>query len=289
MKHVGDAELHNEDCLVAFKTLPTNSVDFIATDPPYFLDGMDNAWSDKDLKKKQAKAGAIGGLPVGMKFDPEQGKRLEQFFQIVSHEALRVLKPGGFMVAFSQGRLFHRLAIGAENAGFEVRDMLVWEHNGGQGKAFKQDHFVRKMKISLREQEKIIKKLQDRKTPQLRPKFEALLLAQKPKQGTFVENWLEWRTGLIQTQFEVQQTTVFNYRKPHKAKMIDHMTVKPIDLMARLIEVFSVKGQTVLDPFLGSGSTGVAALQAGRRFIGFEIEKRYFDMAEKRLRKYGKD
>src|SRR6202158_6114102 len=124
------------------------------------------------------------------------------------------------------------------------------------------------MKISLREQEKIIKKLQDRKTPQLRPKFEALLLAQKPKQGTFVENWLEWRTGLIQTQFEVQQTTVFNYRKPHKAKMIDHMTLKPIDLMARLIEVFSVKGQTVLDPFLGSGSTGVAGAPGGARVRG---------------------
>jgi site-specific DNA-methyltransferase (adenine-specific) len=289
MKQVGDATLHNEDCLVAFQRLRDNSVDFIATDPPYFLDGMDNEWSDKELRRKQSKAGAIGGLPVGMKFDPEQGKRLERFFERVSLNALRVLKPGGFMVAFSQGRLFHRLAIGAENAGFEVRDMLVWEHNGGQGKAFTQDHFVRKMKMPSDEKAKIIRTLQNRRTPQLRPKFEAVLLAQKPKQGTFVENWLEWRTGLIQTQFDVQQTTVFQYKKPHKGKMIDHMTVKPIDLMARLIEVFSVKGQTVLDPFLGSGTTGVAALEAGRKFIGFEIEKRYFDIATKRLKTYGKD
>src|ERR1700688_378496 len=289
MKQVGDATLHNEDCLVAFQRLRDNSVDFIAPDPPYFLDGMDNEWSDKELRRKQSKAGAIGGLPVGMKFDPEQGKRLERFFERVSLNALRVLKPGGFMVAFSQGRLFHRLAIGAENAGFEVRDMLVWEHNGGQGKAFTQDHFVRKMKMPSDEKAKIIRTLQNRRTPQLRPKFEAVLLAQKPKQGTFVENWLEWRTGLIQTQFDVQQTTVFQYKKPHKGKMIDHMTVKPIDLMARLIEVFSVKGQTVLDPFLGSGTTGVAALEAGRKFIGFEIEKRYFDIATKRLKTYGKD
>jgi site-specific DNA-methyltransferase (adenine-specific) len=289
MKQVGDATLYNEDCLIAFQRLHDNSVDFIATDPPYFLDGMDNEWSDKELKRKQSKAGAIGGLPVGMKFDPEQGKRLEHFFERVSLNALRVLKPGGFMVAFSQGRLFHRLAIGAENAGFEVRDMLVWEHNGGQGKAFTQDHFVRKMKMPADEKAKIISKLQNRRTPQLRPKFEAVLLAQKPKQGTFVENWLEWRTGLIQTQFDVQQTTVFRYKKPHKGKMIDHMTVKPIDLMARLIEVFSVKGQTVLDPFLGSGTTGVAALEAGRKFIGFEIEKRYFDLAAKRLKTHGKD
>ena len=62
------------------------------------------------------------------------------------------------------------------------------------------------------------------------------------------------------------------------------MTVKPIDLMERLIEVFSLKGQTILDPFLGSGTTGMASLKMGRKFIGFEIEKRYVDMAIKRLK-----
>lgn len=276
------------DCLDAFQKIANNSVDFIATDPPYFLDGMGSDWSDKELKKKEARAGAIRGLPVGMKFDPEQGKRLEEFFFNVSKEAVRVLKPGGFMVSFSQGRLFHRIAVAAEDAGFEVRDMLAWEHNGGQGKAFTQTHFVKKMKIPKEEKESIIKKLQDRKTPQLRPKFEAILLAQKPKQGTFVENWLKWKTGLIKADFETQQTTIFNYKKSHMRKEIDHMTIKPVDLMSRLIEVFSTKKQTVLDPFMGSGTTGVAALKTGRKFIGFEIEEKYFKIAEKRLKNYEK-
>lgn len=287
MKKIGDATIFNEDCLVAFKKLPGNSVDFIATDPPYFLHGMGDDWSDVKLKNGKTKAHTVGGLPVGMKFDPIQGLKLQRFFSKVSEEALRVLKPGGFMVAFSQPRLFHRMAVAAEDVGFEVRDMLVWEHDGGQGKAFKQDHFVKKMIMSDKEKEKIIQKLQGRKTPQIRPKFEAVLLAQKPKNGTFVNNWLDWETGLIKIDFELepQQSTVFNYKKPTKDETFEHMTVKPIDLMERLIEVFSLRGQTVLDPFLGSGTTGIAALKTGRKFIGFEIEKEYVDISVKRLKK----
>jgi site-specific DNA-methyltransferase (adenine-specific) len=288
-KTIGNAHIYLTDCLVGLKNLASPSVDFIATDPPYFLDGMGDEWSDRDLKEKEAKGGAVRGLPVGMKFDPRQGQRLELFFEQVSREVLRVLKPGGFMVSFSQGRLYHRLAIAAEDAGFEIRDLLIWEHDGGQGKAFTQDHFVKRMRMTAEEKEKIIQKLQGRKTPQLRPKFEAMLLAQKPKEGTFVENWMRWRTGLIQTDFEMQQTTVFPFKKYHKTEKIDHMTIKPIDLMQRLMEVFSMTGQTVLDPFMGTGTTGIAALASKRKFIGFEIEKKYFDIAAQRLQRTWKE
>lgn len=275
--------IENEDCLVGIKKLDENSIDFIATDPPYFLDGMDNSWSDNNLKSKASRARAIGGLPVGMKFDPEQGRKLEKFFYKISKELYRVLKPGGFMVAFSQGRLYHRMVTATEDAGFEIRDMLIWEHNGGQGKAFTQNHFVKKMKISNEEKERIIEKLDNRKTPQLRPKFEPIVLAQKPKEGTFVENWIKWNTGLIKTDFESSQTTALYYPKPHKSPEIDHMTVKPVNLMERLIEIFSIENQTVLDPFLGSGTTGVAAVKKGRNFVGFEIETKYCKIAHNRI------
>lgn len=286
MEKVGDATVFNEDCLVAFKKLADCSIDFIATDPPYFLDGLGNDWSDKKLKDKVSKAHAIGGLPVGMKFDPAQGKKLQDFFSKVSIEAIRVLKPGGFMVAFSQPRLYHRMTIAVEDAGFEIRDMLIWEHNGGQGKAFTQDHFVKKMHISEQKKAKIITKLESRKTPQIRPKFEAIILAQKPKEGTFIDNWLKWGTGLIQIDFplEPQQSTVLYYGKPAKEEDFEHMTVKPVDLMTRLIKIFTKEDQTVLDPFLGSGTTGVAALRCRRKFVGFEIEKKYVDLSLQRLR-----
>lgn len=63
----------------------------------------------------------------------------------------------------------------------------------------------------------------------------------------------------------------------------EHETQKPVALMAHYISNSSDPGQVVLDPFMGSGTTGVAALQLGRKFIGVEIEERYFDIACRRL------
>ena len=291
MVKIGDALIYNDDCLEAFKKISSNSIDLIATDPPYFLDVMGDNWSDSKLKNKTAKASTVGGLPVGMKFDPSQGRKLQNFFSKVSRESIRVLKPGGFLISFSQPRLFHRMAVASEDAGFEVRDMLIWEHSGGQGKAFTQEHFVKKMKLSANKKNEIISKLQGRKTPQIRPKFESILLAQKPREGTFVSNWLKWETGLIKVDFplEQQQSTIFSYSKPIKDEDFEHMTVKPVPLMRRLIEVFSMPGQLVLDPFLGSGTTAVAALKSGRNFVGFEIEKKYTDISIRRLKKLKKE
>ena len=114
-----------------------------------------------------------------------------------------------------------------------------------------------------------------------------MIIAQKPREGTFVSNWLNWGTGLVQLDFPkdgYQQTTVFSYRKPHKNREFNHMTIKPVGLFERLIEVFTVEGQCVLDPFLGSGTTAEAALRTGRKIVGFEINPEYFDVALTRAR-----
>jgi len=63
-----------------------------------------------------------------------------------------------------------------------------------------------------------------------------------------------------------------------------HPTLKPVDLMFHLVKLISFEGQTVLDPFIGSGSTGVACLKLKRDFIGYELEKDYFEIAKKRLK-----
>lgn len=62
-----------------------------------------------------------------------------------------------------------------------------------------------------------------------------------------------------------------------------HMTQKPIALMVELTQLFTSAGTVILDPFMGSGTTGVAALQLGRKFIGIECEERYFEIACSRL------
>lgn len=72
--------------------------------------------------------------------------------------------------------------------------------------------------------------------------------------------------------------------KKEKGKDNIHPTVKPIELMKYLVKLVTPKGALVLDPFMGSGTTGVAAIEVGCRFLGIEKEKDYFDIAEKRLK-----
>ena len=281
--------LYNDDCRNILRNMPDNSVDLIATDPPYFIDGMDNKWSHKNLRRresdKSSQTSSISGMPSSMKFDPNQGRKLQLFFNEVAPHLFRVLKPGGYIAAFAQPRLYHRLVVALEDAGFEIRDMLIWQHKGGQGKAFKFDRMVRTSKtIPDSKKESIIANMAGRKTPQLRPKFEPFVLGQKPREGTFVDNWTKWNTGLLQLEFDGrQQSTVFQYDKPNLRKKYDHMTIKPQALLERIVEMCTLKGQVVLDPFMGSGTTGVAARIKDRMFIGIDVDNVSFLHAKERL------
>lgn len=165
-------ELYADDCRVVLPTLEAESVHLVLTDPPYFLDGLDNGWAKGEGGPRGT--GAVGGLPVGMRFDPQQGRRLQEFLRPVADELYRVLKPGGFLLMFSAGRLYHRMATAVEDSGFEIRDLYVWSYRGkAQFKAFTLDHFVRRRTdIDENEKERIIRQLDGRRTPQLRPQFE---------------------------------------------------------------------------------------------------------------------
>ena len=282
-------KIYNQDCTKGLKTLPDNSIDCIITDPPYFIDGMGSEWNDTNLKAKASKSGVIGGLPVGMKFDKTQGERLQEFMSPLAKEFYRILKPGAFCIVFSQARLYHRMAMSLDLAGFEIRDMLAWKYEG-QAKAFSQTHFIKKDKSLTQEQkESLIKELEGYKTPQLKPQIEPMVMAQKAKEGTFVQNWQKHKLGLVNTKesldgkfpsnvMEVSKHT----RKNESDIKIEHLTPKPVCLISHLIRLFTQEGQIVLDPFMGSGSHGVAALNNHRFFIGYEIEKKYFEIAKKR-------
>lgn len=275
--------LFNNDCRNVLSQLPANKIDCVITDPPYFIDGMGDNWQLNSLKEKASKAGVVQSMPVGMKFDPQQGIDLQKFMEQVSKEVYRILKPGGFYLSFSQARLYHRMAMAIELSGFEIRDMLVWKREG-QAKAFSQDHFVYKMNISEEEKEKIIKSLDGRKTPQLKPQIEPIVLAQKPKEGTFVQNWLKYNIGLIDVTQSLDGMfpgTVMDVPKDKSA--IAHFTVKPLPLIEHLIKIFSPENAIICDPFLGSGTTGVACINTNRKFIGIELNDEYYKLAKERI------
>lgn len=113
--------IHHGDCLEVLKTLETGSIDAIVTDPPY------------GLTQNKGNNPSSGGF-MGKKWDNSvPGVHIWL-------ECLRVLKPGGHLLAFGGARTYHRLAVAIEDAGFEIRDQIMWVY--GQG--FPKNHNVSK-------------------------------------------------------------------------------------------------------------------------------------------------
>lgn len=285
-------DMKQGDCFKLIKELEDSSIDMIITDPPYFIDQFQCDWDTDYIEERTSKGKTVKNLPVGMKFDPKQGKRFGEFFYRFSKEAFRVLKPGGFFISFSQGRLYHRMAVASEDNGFLIKDMMVWHYTKqAQPKAFTMKHFILKKLakglIDKKEADRLLKKVGERKTPQLRPLLEPMMLSQKPLDGTFVENWDKWGTGLIDTSIRLDgrfPSNVLQIEKPAKDEYNNHPTVKPIELMEHMIRVFTKEGDTILDPFMGSGSTAISCLRSERNIIGYELDGKYFKIAEKRVK-----
>jgi site-specific DNA-methyltransferase (adenine-specific) len=418
---IGNATLYLGDCLDVLKTLPENSVDAIVTDPPYGLSFMGKKW-DYD----------VPGVDVWA-------------------ECLRVLKPGGHLLAFAGTRTQHRMAVRIEDAGFEIRDMIAWVYGSGFPKSHDVSKAIDKQAGAEREVvgSKITGNAKQRTSATgefadgnhggqqsvdvtapateaakqwqgwgtaLKPSLEPVTVARKPLIGTVAENVLEHGTGGLnidgcrvdgappsvpQPVFnsptgriygmktgegrngEMSQATgrwpanlihdgseevlagfpftTSGAKNPHiiKSKAADcvtsilqgldgklrdytasassgsaarffycakaskcdrdegleawpeqqssvgddraggdfnerlgktpgvrrnvHPTVKPTDLMRYLCRLVTPPGGVVLDPFMGSGSTGKAAALEGFAFIGIEREPEFFEIASRRI------
>lgn len=144
----GRVTLHSGECWDVLKTLPDAYIDSIVTDPPYALAFMGKAW------------------------DTGETANSVEFWS----EALRVLKPGGHIVAFGGTRTYHRMACAIEDAGFEIRDQLQWIYGSGFPKS---------------------RNIGDGWGTALKPACEPICLARKPLIGTVAANVLEHGTGAI--------------------------------------------------------------------------------------------
>lgn len=341
---IGNATLYLGDCKEIMRDIPDNSVDSIVTDPPYGLSFMGKKW-DYD----------VPGVDIWA-------------------ECLRVLKPGGHLLAFAGTRTQHRMAVRIEDAGFEIRDMIAWVYGSGFNKVgYIKDGGGQHVRKGW--------------GGSLKPALEPITVARKPLIGTVAANVLAHGTGALnidgcRVEAEVggrplrevaalrddvqysgnalagrvdgslassravgstdlgrwpanlihdgsdevvagfPQTTsgkpcgkrnattgfssgitsgaadltgygdtgsaarFFYCAKASKADRgagNTHPTVKPTDLMAYLCRLVTPPGGVVLDPFMGSGSTGKAAVHEGFRFIGCEREIEYFDIACRRI------
>lgn len=333
-------QLHLGDCLEVLAGLSDNSVDSIVTDPPYGLSFMGKKW-DYDVPSVA-----------------------------IWEQCLRVLKPGGHLLAFAGTRTQHRMAVRIEDAGFEIRDMIAWVYGSGFPKSLDVSKAIDK--AAGLERTQIIGKSARHGggivgngssyeiSPEvpvlyapatdaarqwsgwgtaLKPALEPITMARKPLIGTVAENVLTHGTGAINVdggRVGTESTTtirsgnsgsngrynrddrVFTRENPpgrFPANLIhdgsneaclalksgarffysaktgkedretdnNHPTVKPTTLMAYLCRLVTPPGGTVLDPFMGSGSTGKAATVNGFRFIGIERDPAYHKIAMARI------
>jgi DNA modification methylase len=152
--------LAEADSLTLLAKLPENSVDCVVTDPPYGIAFHGESWDG---------AGKAGEHLAG-------GEGFAAWAKVWASECLRVLKPGGHLVAFGSPRTFHRLVSGVEDAGLQVRDVLMWVYGQGAPKT---------------------RKLPGGRAAMLKPAYEPILLARKPLDSTTPRNVEEWGTGAL--------------------------------------------------------------------------------------------
>lgn len=166
-------ELSTGDVLAILKDYPDNSFDALLCDPPYGFSFMGKAW-DYDVPSVD-----------------------------IWRECLRVLKPGALLLSFAGARTQHRIATGIEDAGFELRDCLLWLY----GKGFPKSQNISKAldDRAYREGEIEARNVKGPTTQEahewegygtaLKPAYEPIILARKPLDGTMAENILQWGTG----------------------------------------------------------------------------------------------
>lgn len=167
------AEILVGDCLEVMRALGGGTVDSIVTDPPYHLTtGKKGGTGPASVNLESPYGRArIGTGFMGMKWDGgDVAMRPETWA-----EALRVAKPGAFLVAFGGTRTYHRMACAIEDAGWELRDTLMWVYGSG----FPKSHNGEWGGTALK------------------PAWEPIVLARKPLIGTVEANWHEYGTGAL--------------------------------------------------------------------------------------------
>ena len=96
---IGDITIINDDCLKYLETLEDNSIDCCITDPPYFIDKLDDSWDSKKVTERKNNS-HIKHLPKGMKFDKKQVVNLHNFYSKLGKILIKKMKPSGFFLSF---------------------------------------------------------------------------------------------------------------------------------------------------------------------------------------------
>jgi site-specific DNA-methyltransferase (adenine-specific) len=283
------------DCNSLLKIISDESVHLILSDIPYGIGAED--WdvlhantnsAYQGSSPAQEKAGAVfkkRGKPINGWSEADRAipRQYYEWCSIWAGEWLRTLKPGGSAFVFAGRRYSHRCICALEDAGFSFKDMLAWKRP-------RAPHRAQRVSIVFerRDDNESARAWDGWRVGNLQPTFEPILWFTKPyKIGTTIAG-----NALLHGVGPYNQDALLRYMSTPE-NLLDcpfepgesglHPTQKPVRLMQALIELSTRSGQTVLDPFAGSGTTLVAARNLHRRYIGFDINEEYINIARKRL------
>jgi len=280
-----EQHLFNGDSAEVLKELKDNSVDLLATDPPYGIEFMGKGW-DKVLPSTD-----------------------------IWKECYRVLKPGSFIAVMSSPRsdVLYRMIKDLEDAGFDMSfSPILWTYHTGFPKASDTSKMIDKR---LGADDELIKKYEGSKLGfQPKPAIEHIIIGMKPHGSkSYIDNVLNFEAlpdnikmtyPFLQVPKPAKKEKDFGMTGEEKKKSQrdegqekfnvpqknrpttsknTHPTTKPVKLMSYIITLFTREGDWVIDPFLGSGTTGIASKLLNRNFIGVEREEEYFEIIQQRL------
>jgi site-specific DNA-methyltransferase (adenine-specific) len=288
-------ELYNDDCVKAIDKIQSETVDMILSDIPYGI-----SYDDWDILHNNTNS-ALGGtslaqIKAGNVFkrrgkplngwcnsDRNISKEYYDWCMTWTSKWFDVIKPGASVFIFAGRRMAHKCISAMEDSGFIYKDMIAWEKTQAPHRAQRvSEVFNRRNDIKNSHQ------WNGWRLGNLRPIFEPILWFMKPYKmgGTITDNILEYNLGAFNNEAWKQSNLLCSNMIKVKSSKDDtrlHPTQKPILLMQKLIELVTIEHQTVLDPFMGSGTTGVACQNLNRNFIGIELDEKYFNIAQDRI------
>jgi site-specific DNA-methyltransferase (adenine-specific) len=283
------------DSMEAVASLPRESVHLFLSDIPYGIgaeewDVLHRNTNSAYLGSSpaQRKAGALfkrRGKPINGWSEADKAIPREYYDWCMTWAPswLAALKPGGSAIVFAGRRLSHRCIAALEDAGFSFKDMLAWERRRAPRRAQRLSAVYER-----RQDAASASKWEGWRLGNLQPTFEPVLWFQKPYRtgGTIADNVLQHEVGAFnQTGFERYNGTAENIlvRADAGETLGLHPTQKPTRVLESLIELTTLPGQLVVDPFCGSGSTLVAAKNLRRRYLGFDSDPQYVETTRQRL------
>lgn len=291
----------NGDSIEVLKQIPDNSIAGCITDPPYNYEFIGRDWNQNEIERRLERSKSQNsstlvknipygsGLAGGVRNERWYKKNRENILEYRSwvsewgKELFRVLKPGAYVMVFNSTRTSAHIQVALEDQGFYARDTIVWRRQSGIPKGLNAEKKLEKM---------------DTKNPEiwngwhsaLRNEWEAITVVQKPLINNYLNTLQLYNVGLLKTKeagVDGFQSNIFeNIKRAPKNSINTHITVKPLELIEKLVNMTipKIEGNIVIDPFLGSGTTAVAAEKLGIDWIGIEINPEYVQIAEKRIK-----